>query len=416
MPGLGPDRSRLGWLDGLRGLAALQVVLMHYVFAFMPAVAMSYPLAVRDLGAAEILQIPFVFAYNGHAAVCLFFIMSGVVLTRAFAAQPFAVSAAVARRLIRLGCPMIAATLFAAALLAVLPDAHVVAGQRSGSGWFRDIGPSVVSVYTIGHQIALEGMLAGFSTVSMLPSWVQGFLGLSSMKEAFDVPLWTLHVEFCGSLMVMMLVAARFAMSPKAYRIVCAILVVDFALSPMILFIIGHMVADYLTDVSGPQRRIWPGCALLAAGILLCSVKTVAPIAAIWAWLPPPSVGVPGDAAVLQTMIGALAIFAGFCRLPSLQRRLAQAAPRWLGKISFSLYLIHYPVLCTAVAFGFNHLITRLPYGFSIAVASAGGFGLTIVIAILFERWIDRPSITLSRTVGRLGLRKRQAVPAIAVG
>jgi len=374
---------------------------MHYVFAFLPAVAMTYPLPVGELGVAGIASIPLFFAYDGHSAVYLFFVMSGVVLTHAFSSRSFQFPLAVARRLIRLGLPMIAATLFAAALLTLLPDSHIVAGERTGSTWFRNIGPEEFSLYTIAHQMAFEGLLTGFDTSSLLPPWIRGSLTLAPITHGFNVPMWTLHIEFCGSLLVMLLVVLRSAASRGAYRAVCAVLGCVFVLSPMIMFIIGHLVANHLTERRARSPQPWIGSALLGAGVLLCSVQTVAPITAMWTFLPAPWLGLQGDATVLQKMIGALSIFAGLGCVPVLRRYLERPAPRWFGKISFSLYLTHYPILSTGVALVFTRLNETLSYEVSIAIASAAGIATSIAIAVLFERWIDRPSIALSRAVSR---------------
>ncbi len=403
------DQSRLGWLDGLRGFAAMQVVLMHYVFAFLPAVAMTYPLPVGELGAAGLAGIPLVYAYDGHSAVYLFFIMSGVVLTRAFSSDIFCCPPAILRRLIRLGLPMSAAIVLAAALFMVLPDAHAVAGARSGSAWFRNIGPGAISVYTVVHQIVFEGLLTGYGTSSLLPVWLRWPVTLTPLSLGFDVPLWTLHIEFFGSLLIMLLVALRAGASRGAYRAICVILGCVLVLSPLVMFVAGHLAADGLRHRAQRPRRALAGSALLVAGILLCSVKTISPVAAVWTLLPSPLLGLPGDAGVLQSMTGALLVFAGLDWLPAAQRLLDSPAPRWLGKISFSLYLTHYPVLATGVALGFNRLGDSLPYDIRIAITGAAGLAVSLAIAVLFERWVDRPSIALSRTVAN-----RFAEPALA--
>lgn len=394
------SHERLGWLDGLRGLAAMQVVLLHYISAFLPAIERAYPLATQDLWPTGLFSIPFVFAFDGHSAVYLFFVMSGVVLTQAFSSATFRFSPAVVRRTIRLGLPMIAATLFAAAMFAVLPDAHRIAGQNTGSSWLRDLGPSEISLRSLAHQIVLEGMLAGFDSPSLLPDWLRQSLTLAPVGHAFDAPLWTLHVEFCGSLLIMMLVTLRSALSRGAHIAICTILLAMSALSPMSLFIAGHLLADHATSRQASSDRPWLGAALLAGGIFLCSVRTTVPIAFVWRFLPAPWLGLPGNTLVLQRMVGALCVFTGLCCLPALRRNLQHPALRWLGQISFSLYLTHCPILLTGMAWALNQFHPVLPYAVNVAIVGAGGLAVSIATAVAFERLIDRTSIRLSRSAG----------------
>src|SRR5580698_7627746 len=96
--------KRIGYLDGVRGLAAMQVVFGHYAHAFAPD-------WVRPLG----------FFADGDSAVLLFFLMSGLVLTPSFERTPNALVTGLARRIVRLDLPLTASVLFAYALQMTLP-------------------------------------------------------------------------------------------------------------------------------------------------------------------------------------------------------------------------------------------------------------------------------------------------------
>ena len=408
------EANRLGWLDGLRGLAAMQVVLLHYVFAFLPTFSETYPLPIA--GWWSLVTTPLVFLYDGSSAVYLFFIMSGVALTHAFSPRPFAFLPTVTRRVIRLGLPMAVATLLAAVLYSLLPDAHVIAGGQTGSARLGGIGPRDLSVAAIVHQIVFEGLLTGFDGWSLLPGWMTQPLSLTRNVHGLDTPLWTLHLEFCGSLLVMLLVALRASVSPGAYRATCAILGCAFVLSPMVLFIIGHVAAGHLRRDMIRKGQTALGAAILGSGIMLCSMRVIVPVSILWRGLPSPLLGIQGDDAILQKTIGAVLVFGGIALLPVLQRGLEAPATRWLGKISFSLYLSHLPLLYTAVAAGFIVLDGRLPYGAAVAVSSVVGIAASIALAVAFERWIDRPAIMLSRMVGSASRRRVARMPVIEAG
>jgi peptidoglycan/LPS O-acetylase OafA/YrhL len=398
------DVSRIGWLDGLRGLAAVQVVLLHYISAFFPWLPVTASLTIQSSWWRSLVGTLAPFIYSGSSAVYLFFIMSGVALTQAFAGRPFAFLSTVARRVVRLGLPMTAAVLLGGVLFAVLPDAHLAAAERSGSPWLRDLGPQQTDVASIAHQIAFEGLLAGYRGWSLLPAWTTRHMGLMPLERGVDAPLWTLHLEFCGSLLVMLLVAVRASMSRMVHRTACSVLAYALVLSPLGLFILGHIAAGYLQDVDGSRgKRSWRavlGAVSLTLGIPLCTLQILGPISILQSRLPAPPLGLPGDGLTLQKMIGAALVFGGLALLPGLQRQIGRPALRWLGKISFSLYLTHFPLAFTCVAAGLVQLDGHLPHDLSITFVSVAGIAASLVVAVLFERCIDRPSVMLSRMIG----------------
>jgi peptidoglycan/LPS O-acetylase OafA/YrhL len=397
------DTRRVGWLDGLRGIAAMQVVLLHYACVFLPAIGFHEPGLAHFSWESAFIRTPLGFLFDGASAVFLFFIMSGVALTHAFNTRPFAFRREVSRRLIRLGLPMATAILFGAALLSLMPDAHLIAGERTGSSALLYMGPHEISLISIIHQIMIEGLLAGFGDVNLLPPWASAALHLVPRAQAFNSPLWSLHFEFYGSLLVLVLVTLRTSPTRIIYPAGCIIVgLLSFsAANPLSLFLLGHVAAQWLPRFTG---RLWQavlGVALEISGILLCSADKLTSLSATLGWLFPSRVLQPDYIESMQKMTGAVLIFSGLALLPSLQRHLEQPVMRWLGKMSFSLYLVHFPILFTCVAANFTLLDRFLPYGISVAIASLTGIAASLLAAIPFERWIDRPAITLSRWAGR---------------
>jgi peptidoglycan/LPS O-acetylase OafA/YrhL len=138
----------------------------------------------------------------------------------------------------------------------------------------------------------------------------------------------------------------------------------------------------------------------LAAGIVLGTGQIYPPVRALFMLLPRPMV--PGsrvDMVHFQPMLMAMFILAGVTLLPEVQRLLMR--PLWLfaGKISFSLYLVHFPILFTVVCALFLALQPVVPYGVAVTTSCLAGMALSVVIAVLFERLVDRPAIALSRAV-----------------
>ena len=92
-------------------------------------------------------------------------------------------------------------------------------------------------------------MVTGYSDTSLLPHFVTSRLGLGPLHSSIDAPLWTLHVEFIGSLATIMLVMIRASAPTWLHRTICIALSLMFLTSPLVLFVVGHLAAPLL------QRR-----------------------------------------------------------------------------------------------------------------------------------------------------------------
>jgi len=391
---------RLTWLDGLRGVAAVQVVLLHYATALLPGLGMLNPARMHYSWEQVVAGTPLFFFLNGHVAVYIFFVLSGAALTYSFAPRPFAWVRSAVRRAVRLGVPMIAAILFASLLLLWLPDAHVAAGKATGSQeWLGSLSPGTLRVNLVLHQIFFEGMVTGYSNTSLLPHFVICRLGLGPTSSSIDAPLWTLHVEFIGSLATIMLVMIRASAPTWLHRTICIALGLMFLTSPLVLFVVGHLAAPLLQRRPTGRGSATVGLALLLTGITISSGQANDGLDRLLAHSFQPPFGTASDPFHLRYTVAALFLFFGVVLRPSVQALLCRRAAAWLGKISFSLYLVHFPILSTVVSALFLLALPRFGYAISVAGCTCAGIGLSVLVAALFQRWVDQPAVRLSRAL-----------------
>ena len=121
----------------MRGLAALNVVLCHFVEAFYPSVMHGhYPIifagSLHPSRLQQFAELPLVSVfYSGHVAVLIFFVLSGYVLALPFyQGQPEKLAPRLAGRFVRLDLPVAAAV----GLSWVVARPGFYANRRGGNG------------------------------------------------------------------------------------------------------------------------------------------------------------------------------------------------------------------------------------------------------------------------------------------
>ena len=78
--------KKIRYLDGLRGLAAFEVVFHHFILAFYPALFAGPGVPTHLAPGQEVFVSGSVLnlLYDGNFAVCIFFVLSGYVLSHKF--------------------------------------------------------------------------------------------------------------------------------------------------------------------------------------------------------------------------------------------------------------------------------------------------------------------------------------------
>lgn len=372
--------SRLSSLDGVRGIAAL-IVVVHHAFLVSPSFAAAY--YGGDIGDGLIRSLavysPLHLLWAGAEAVVVFFVLSGFVLARAVQSPRFDWFSYFPSRIVRLWLPVVGAVALGALIL-LLPH-----NGSTASPWLdRDPG------------YPLDDMVRDLTLVG-------GTSGVIS-------PLWTLRWEILFSLLLPVVAYAARAIPAWLFGVVCIGLSTlgagtdVAAIQYLPIFGLGVAIAgewDRISDwiARRPRRTLavgWP--LVVAAAILLLSSY----------WMLRLPLGYLAAHTIGQTLIlfGATLIIIAAVHWSPLQRLLSSRVIAWLGAVSFSLYLVHEPILVSlAKLFGDGRLWIALPVGMAIAIAVAAGFWMAV----------ERPATALSRWIGRaIQSRHRAPEPASA--
>jgi peptidoglycan/LPS O-acetylase OafA/YrhL len=370
--------GKVQYLEGLRGIAAMQVVLLHFVTGFMPYTA-------------EHAWPPLRILFDGHTAVYVFFLISGTVLTPSFA-RPGPFIAKFGKRIVRLAIPVAAAAAIATLLIAAMPHAHGTAAALTGSKWLAMDSSGAPTFEHLAREIGLDSLLLGYREATLFMPLANL---LTPMKRSLDAPFWSLHLELYGSLLVLCLVTLR-AWSPRLHLIAIAACAIAFGTHPMFLFVMGHLLPPRPTSASKGTC----GALLLLLGLLMSATKTWPILEPAHAFLLHTELASAPSLFQFQSQLAAIALFLGVRHSPFLWPALQSAPFRHLGRLSFSIYLLHFPILFTVICLAFT-VLPSVPIAFTLFVA------LTLLAAIAFQRWIDAPAIALSH---RLGAQRRNAV------
>jgi peptidoglycan/LPS O-acetylase OafA/YrhL len=403
-----PKAPRIAYLESIRGLAAVQVLLLHFLAAFAPDLVFSLPAAAAVAGYIHLS--PLYFLYDGYSAVYIFFALSGYVLTRSFERNLAQPSSQILARVIRLGLPAFAATLVAAAVMLMFGRANLPAGQLSGSAWFASQWNAEVSIFAVIRDGIVNALLLGYRGlpgVAFLAPWQQ------PVEQSFVAPLWTLSIEFYGSIVVLGLCWC--ARRSRALWWSVVLLGAIFAIrSAYICFFVGHVLAAFhRAEKPAPDRRLLPVFCIVS-GIFLCV------LAEIWQpeWLrrlcaDPTYLLFPGQFAPMQQKtFGAILVLVGIIDIEVARRFLSRP---WLvarSQLSFPVYLIHWPILFGPAAALFLLLNGLVGIELARVGAIVVGIGLAFACSTFFLG-VDRRALELSR-----GLRRRlagapQAMPGV---
>ena len=373
---------RLHELDSIRGLAAMCVVFTHFHDMWSPYNLENLPKANRW---RFLLLSPF---YTGHEAVILFFLLSGLVLSLPFLrGKRQNYLRFVARRIVRIYGPYLAALLlavmgaaawhnhryhgeWATALWSIPVDLKLVAQHVAFLGVY-DWHQFNFAIWSLIHELRISLL---FPLLFLLVSVCRGrrsilialclsaaalrvIPGQSDISFPFSLAM-TAH--YVGFFLIGILLASTMAESGAWWKSLSELTRWIMAAAALMLFTFDHFLALVLIAISQQGRMLaQPNSVTLVSDWFTAA----------------------GSAALI--IIGLNSRRAGLV--------LNSSPARFLGKISYSLYLVH-PVVLLGLTFAIGD---RFPVWLHLPLF----VGLAITLGWLFNRTVEEPCIRLSRAI-----------------
>ena len=360
-------------LDSLRGLAAATVVLHHFNY-LLPA-----------LWYHRMVSGPFRLLVNGHAAVMLFFVLSGFVLTLPYMRRTgLDYPGFLIKRICRIYLPYLAA--LALALIADRFSPHLtraVAELPAANVWIAQTWSEPISFHKVFQHVLFIGT---YDT----PQFNTAFWSLVyEMRISLVFPLIAWAVLRWRMLTSVITAFALWIASVVFNRVIPGLLHLNASavadqgdtLFYAAIFILGAMLARYLAtaDAWFLRLRNWQVGLLAVVSIIFYS----------YAAPTHPVRHIPPGLFDVLTALGSLGFILLAINCGPAQRFLTSRLIHHLGKVSYSLYLVHGTVLFVLI----HTLVGRIP----LAAVFAIYLSLTVALTEIFYRVIEHPTMLLGR-------------------
>lgn len=375
------------YLESVRGIAAFVVVIGHIIGMVYPAEVNGASFAPEHsaLLARLLYGMPLGFVVAGHFAVVIFFILSGYVLTyKYFLTRDTAVVyGQAAKRYFRLAIPVFFSIMLGYIFmrLDLMHNAELAAavGSREGANVFN-FTPSFVG----GLYDATIGVFA-------------------KQDVKYNPVLWTMPIELLGSFVIFGL--APFFRRLRHRWIAYTVAIIVLNISYFTCFILGMMIADIVVStnfISTMRKAAWP---LVLYGLLV-AVWVIASMpypssdsqGMLYSYLYIPNIDQGDQFRIWQFAGGAMLLIFILCR-KEIQKILSVKVLVFLGSISFSIYLTHYLIVYSLGAKVFLVLHDKLGYMQSALLMALAVLAVAIPVAVLWNKYIDKIAINLSRRV-----------------
>lgn len=391
----------------------MQVVILHYCAAFLPVLARngSYEHFTWE---TALSNSPFFLLMDGSSAVYLFFVMSGFVLAPSFSCATAPGLSLAAKRAARLLLPVLAACCVAVALYFLFPSALADAVAQSRSDWLAMFSSKSLTAFSIAKDAFLNSMLTGYDSSSIFRglSFLPDILQPPAIGRSLNPPTWTLHVEFWGSLLLIAVALLRRKLDGYRFWLAFVAIAIAVGATHFALFLLGFAIYQIRGRLLAITGVAWStvGAAIVLVGLYICLRKDVPVLVEGMNLIRSLPILAEANDILAQSQIGAALVFIGAMICVPIRALLSRPALQWLGKVSFSVYLLHFPIILTV---GCAIFVALAPMSYLAASLVAAGVGTaaTLLAAQWFERVIDRPAVQISRRFavsnGRMSRKRR---------
>jgi peptidoglycan/LPS O-acetylase OafA/YrhL len=371
----------LGRLESLRGLAALCVAIYHS-FLWL-RIGSERSIFATDLfsvhGKQAFVVRLLLCLVNGGGAVDIFFVLSGFVLAKSLSGQDFSIpnwGTFAIKRVFRIMPALFASIALVLAYLAfIFPGYHTFS---TSSQWFEWAYQNPVSIREVFDNLTLQ-------------------------SSSLNSNAWTLSIEMVASLLLPIIVAICWRLNALLN---VALLIACFAAGYaglqdrswyyfLFLFVIGVNAQCFQHELSILIARV----PLWLVGVV-CAALMVLPGTVTLMHLPfaDLSIGI-GSACIIVILAS---------NTSSIRTAWLEAGPvRFIGRVSYSFYLLHVVVLYALAAIALRtipSLVLESQPAIVMAISAAASIMLALPLAWLVNSTIERPFTKMGKRLAAAGV------------
>ncbi len=360
--------KKLQNLEGLRGIAALIVVLFHFIVSYFPVLVLpnsDYPNKLIEYIAKSPLNVFF----NGLFSVSIFFVLSGFVLSYKFfkTEEVESIISTAFKRYIRLVIPVAFSILLIYLLMKINPE--------NISSTIKDTGI---------FDVLYEGFIGCFLTPS----------------NKYSPVVWTMYYELSGSFLVFGFCLIFYAKRNRIFGYI--FLMIFFWGTHYFSFFAGILLSDlYVLYGNYIKSNIIKVVLLLIALFLgsyptLFDQKTIS--TTIYSFM---YFNSTKEIFIIYHSLGATLLLMVLMNSDKMNKLFSSKLLVSLGKISFSMYLIHMIVLTYFTKLFIIYIRNEYIHSpiISRVVAYILSLLLIFVFSFLMTKYIDRPGLKLANII-----------------
>lgn len=367
--------KHLRFFSNFKGLLALLVILHHFVLLFFPELVNGIgesTMLPRGL-ALKIVNSPFnIFGWGGTFAVSLFFALSGFLITYSFYSKKESVllGEKITKRFFTLFFPILISTLFGFLM------GNIVFGNKLITGEYL-VSPG----YYLNLKYDVFGMLREILFGTIITN-----------AATYNPPLWTMGIEFFGSLLTYILL---FSFSNNRHKgfIYFPCLVLFFNQS-YIYFIIGMILAEiFINNRDFFEKKVNVFCRIIlfitiiyfsGYSYLNCNNELYSVLTKIF------SLDIKVDSVNLIKIIDTTLVMIFILSSKLIKKILEFKIFEFFAKYSFEIYISHWPILYVIILIFVSKINIYTNYYVSTLFGLVLFLILTYLFAYVYKKYLSK--------------------------